>query len=77
MGGRRLGSDDERDLFPEMLRLAEKIRAAAVMIENVRGLLTRRFALLQETRAELRLAPNSRWSFRVRSRQLSSLLQRR
>lgn len=43
MGGRRLGSQDERDLFPEVLRLTEEIQPAAVMIENVRGLLTARF----------------------------------
>lgn len=44
MGGKRLGSDDERDLFPEVLRLAAEIGPAAIMIENVRGLMTERFA---------------------------------
>ncbi|MFI0775905.1 DNA cytosine methyltransferase [Streptomyces sp. NPDC021212] len=37
--GKQLGEDDERDLFPEMLRMVETLRPKAVMIENVRGLL--------------------------------------
>ncbi|CAK8722740.1 Cytosine-specific methyltransferase [Candidatus Electronema halotolerans] len=37
--GRQLGSKDERDLFPEALRLVDEIRPRAVMLENVRGFL--------------------------------------
>jgi DNA (cytosine-5)-methyltransferase 1 len=37
--GKQLGADDERDLFPEALRLADECRPHAVMLENVRGLL--------------------------------------
>jgi DNA (cytosine-5)-methyltransferase 1 len=37
--GKQLGADDERDLFPEALRLADECRPQAVMLENVRGLL--------------------------------------
>lgn len=37
--GKQLGRDDERDLFPQMIRLADEGRPKAVMIENVRGLL--------------------------------------
>jgi DNA (cytosine-5)-methyltransferase 1 len=37
--GKQLGSDDERDLFPEALRLVEECRPKAVMLENVRGFL--------------------------------------
>ena len=37
--GKQLGSKDERDLFPEALRLVEECRPKAVMLENVRGFL--------------------------------------
>jgi len=37
--GKQLGANDERDLFPEALRLVEECRPQAVMLENVRGLL--------------------------------------
>jgi DNA (cytosine-5)-methyltransferase 1 len=36
--GRQLGSQDERDLFPEAIRLVDECRPKAVMLENVRGL---------------------------------------
>ncbi|MEV6973399.1 DNA (cytosine-5-)-methyltransferase [Kitasatospora sp. NPDC093806] len=39
LAGKKLGENDERDLFPEMLRIVEKLRPRAVMIENVRGIL--------------------------------------
>lgn len=37
--GKQLGSKDERDLFPEALRLVGECNPRAVMLENVRGLL--------------------------------------
>lgn len=37
--GKQLGHGDERNLFPEALRLVDEIRPRAVMLENVRGLL--------------------------------------
>jgi DNA (cytosine-5)-methyltransferase 1 len=37
--GKQLGRDDDRDLFPEMIRLIQVLTPEAVMIENVRGLL--------------------------------------
>jgi DNA (cytosine-5)-methyltransferase 1 len=37
--GKQLGGQDERDLFPEALRLTDEIRPKAVMLENVRGFL--------------------------------------
>lgn len=43
MAGKQLGADDERDLFPEALRLVEEIKPRAVMLENVRGLASARF----------------------------------
>jgi DNA (cytosine-5)-methyltransferase 1 len=41
--GKQLGSDDERDLFPMMLDIARIVRPKAVMVENVRGLLSPKF----------------------------------
>lgn len=43
IAGKRLGEDDERDLFPEALRLVEEAQPKAVMLENVRGLSTAKF----------------------------------
>ena len=44
VAGKQLGRDDERDLFPEALRLVGEIRPRAVLLENVRGLGTGKFA---------------------------------
>ncbi|MCE2469175.1 MAG: DNA cytosine methyltransferase [Dehalococcoidia bacterium] len=43
IAGKQLGREDERNLFPSVLRLVGEIRPEAVMVENVRGLLERRF----------------------------------
>lgn len=43
VAGKRLGADDERDLFPQVLRLVDEIMPRTVMIENVRGILDPRF----------------------------------
>ncbi|GAA1441806.1 DNA (cytosine-5-)-methyltransferase [Nocardiopsis tropica] len=56
VAGKQLGEDDERDLFPVMLDMAEELHPRAVMIENVRGLLEpfRKFAPYRDrTRARL------------------------
>lgn len=39
VAGKQLGHADERDLFPDALRIVDEIRPQAVMIENVRGFL--------------------------------------
>ena len=39
VAGKQLGSEDERDLFPEAIRLIGEIKPRAIMLENVRGLL--------------------------------------
>ncbi len=39
VAGKQLGLADERNLFPEAIRLVEEIRPRAILIENVRGLL--------------------------------------
>jgi DNA (cytosine-5)-methyltransferase 1 len=56
LAGKQEGRDDERDLFPTMLKLVEAINPSAVMIENVRGLLQEKFKpyrdeILQELKA--------------------------
>lgn len=44
LAGKQLGAHDERDLFPEMLRLVGEIQPKIVMIENVRGFLSPKFS---------------------------------
>jgi DNA (cytosine-5)-methyltransferase 1 len=43
VAGHQLGAADERDLFPEALRLTSEIHPRAVLLENVRGLAAGRF----------------------------------
>src|SRR5258706_12729794 len=44
VAGGQLGAADERDLFPEALRLGREAGPAAVMLENVKGLAERKFS---------------------------------
>lgn len=46
--GKQLGDLDERDLFPEALRLAKECNPKVIMLENVRGLLDEKFAIYRE-----------------------------
>lgn len=39
VASKQLGEGDDRNLFPEAIRLVDEIRPRAVMLENVRGLL--------------------------------------
>jgi DNA (cytosine-5)-methyltransferase 1 len=43
IAGKQLGAEDDRDMFPPMLRIVREIHPRAVLIENVRGILTERF----------------------------------
>ena len=43
VASKQLGEHDERDLFPEAIRLISEIKPRAVMLENVRGLLDPKF----------------------------------
>lgn len=52
VAGRQLGARDERDLFPAALRLVEQIAPRAVMLENVPGLATAKFASYRAAVAE-------------------------
>ena len=43
VASKQLGSNDERDLFPESIRLISEILPKAILIENVRGFLSSKF----------------------------------
>ncbi len=43
IAGKQLGRDDERDLFPEALRIIEQSKPSAVLLENVPGFASARF----------------------------------
>lgn len=43
IASKQLGQDDERDLFPEAIRLIGEIEPRAVMLENVKGFLDPKF----------------------------------
>lgn len=42
--GKKLGRDDERDLFPTAIKLVKKTEPAAVLLENVPGLMEKAFS---------------------------------
>lgn len=44
VAGKQLGKDDERDLFPEAIRLVSEIKPRVVMLENVQGFASAKFA---------------------------------
>lgn len=48
--GKQLGNEDDRDLFPEAIRLVSECKPQAVMLENVRGLLD---SVFDEYRAKI------------------------
>jgi DNA (cytosine-5)-methyltransferase 1 len=48
LAGKQLGAGDDRDLFPQALRLAAEIRPRAVLLENVRGLAGSRFCAYRD-----------------------------
>lgn len=43
IASKQLGENDERDLFPEALRLVEECNPKAIMLENVKGILSSKF----------------------------------
>jgi DNA (cytosine-5)-methyltransferase 1 len=53
--GKQLGCGDERDLFPDALRVVDAVRPRAVMLENVRGFLDAVFTdYRQKLKSQLR-----------------------
>ena len=48
VAGKQLGQDDERDLFPEAIRIISEINPRAIMLENVKGFLDPKFKNYRE-----------------------------
>lgn len=48
IAGKQLGKDDERDLFPEAIRLIKECSPKAIMLENVKGILSKKFENYRE-----------------------------
>ena len=48
VAGKQLGENDERDLFPQALRLIKEIQPKTIMLENVRGFLDPIFSEYRE-----------------------------
>ena len=63
VAGEQLGSNDERDLFPEALRLVKEMNPKVVMLENVRGLFSPKFQEYREsiTNSLKKLGYSSDW----------------
>jgi len=49
IAGKQLGDQDERDLFPEALRLVKECNPKSILLENVRGLLDKKFEPYRQT----------------------------
>lgn len=49
IAGKQLGQYDERDLFPEAIRVVEECNPKAVMLENVKGLSSSKFIEYRES----------------------------
>ena len=49
VASKQLGENDERDLFPQAIRLISEIRPRAIMLENVRGFLDPKFDAYRES----------------------------
>lgn len=68
VGGKHLGMDDERNLFPDFVRAVRTIKPRAFIIENVKGLLRDSFRpyftyiLLQLTHPEVARRKSETWA---------------
>jgi DNA (cytosine-5)-methyltransferase 1 len=45
IAGKQLGRDDERDLFPDAIRLIKECNPKAILLENVKGILSKKFEI--------------------------------
>ncbi|MEN0005057.1 MAG: DNA cytosine methyltransferase [Bacteroidota bacterium] len=43
VAGKQLGEQDERDLFPQAIRIIKECNPKAILLENVKGLLSKKF----------------------------------
>lgn len=48
IAGKQLGTDDERDLFPDAIRIIDEMKPRAVMLENVSGFASAKFSGYRE-----------------------------
>jgi len=68
LGGKHRGFDDERDMFPEMVRAVRELKPRAILVENVKGLRRPSFAkyfeyiLLQITYPEIVRRASEDWA---------------
>lgn len=65
IAGKQLGADDERDLFPQALRLVEQMKPRAVLLENVKGLGSTRFADYRKQITEQLENLGYRWDWKL------------
>ena len=67
IGGKHLGMDDARNMFPDFVRAIRALQPRAFIVENVKGLLRQSFRnyfsyiLLQLTHPDLPPKPNESW----------------
>lgn len=67
-GGKHWGREDQRDMFPEMVRAIGALRPRAVIVENVKGLTRKSFAeyfgyiLLQLSHPEIVMREGEDWT---------------
>lgn len=79
-GGKHRGRDDERNMFPEMLRAVRELKPKAILVENVRGLSRSTFAeyydyiLSQFAYPDETIHKSENW--RSHHKRLKSLLER-
>ncbi len=65
VAGKQLGRSDERDLFPEALRLIRECKPKAVLLENVRGLLDPKFSDYRTEIVSILESLGYRWTWKL------------
>jgi DNA (cytosine-5)-methyltransferase 1 len=68
IGGKHRAHEDQRDMFPQMVRALRELRPQAILVENVKGLTRRTFAnyftyiVLQLRHPEVTQKPDEDWT---------------